>query len=82
MFCTHIITTLQPGLKKEVKFLELDEAVPDGHEGDPKEEAEGASHLGNHGGRVVQQHFSLNRGVPGWGRVPEPSVPVCQLYLD
>ena len=72
--------TLLPGLEKGGKFLELDKAVPDGHEGDPKEETESAPHFGNHCGRVVQKLFSLNRGVPG--RVPEPCVPVVQLYLD
>ena len=67
MFFPHTIPVLKPSLEYGGKFLEPDKSVPNGHKGNPKEEAEGAPHLSDHGGRVVQQLFFLNRGVPGWG---------------
>ena len=38
-------------------------AVPDGDEGEAKEEAEGAAHLGHQGGEGVDQLLLLHEGV-------------------
>ena len=45
-------------------LLHPDSAVPDGDEGDAKEEAEDTTDLGDHGRGRVKELLSLNRSVP------------------
>ena len=47
----------------QTRFDEVD-SIPDGHEGDAKEEAEDAADLGDHGRGRVEELLSLNRSVP------------------
>ena len=70
VFCWRLLLGNCVRFDENKVLLHPDSAVPDGHEGDAKEEAEDATDLGDHGRGRVKELLSFDRSVPETTVIP------------